>query len=301
MKASQSPYSKLTIISTGFSNLDKITGIGGVSLRKITEVSGAFSVGKTTLALSIVAQAQKMNLDTLWIDCEFAWDNAYATSLGVDCDELELIQERFAEESLDLAEEWISNHKNGLVVLDSVGGLLPRAEAEKGADGKVIGGQAKLIATFCRKIVPLLAINNIALIVLNHEFTDLMTGKLMTSGGAKLGYHKSVWIRLRKAQKRIMKGDSQVGEVINAELRKNKLHANLRVECEISLIWGEGFSKEADLMQEAIDKGVITKRGQLFFFGKEKVARGQNALRELFKDSAFSDKIKVELSPDLAK
>lgn len=187
MKASQSPYSKINWIETGFGNLDKILG-GGIPQRRITEVSGVYSVGKSTVALHIVAQAQKQGMACLWADTEFQYTLDYSTLLGVDNDELDLIQERTAETVLDSIEEWAEKHKNALVVLDSIGGLLPRAEAEKDASGKVIGGQAKLIATFCRKITPILAINNNTLIVLNHQFVDLMSGKLKTSGGAKLEY-----------------------------------------------------------------------------------------------------------------
>lgn len=295
MKASESPYKKLVSVPTGFASLDKILGTGGVSLRKITEISGAFSVGKSTLALSIVAQAQKQKLDTLWVDCEFSFDQTYAEGLGVDCDNLDLIQERFAETSLDETEAWLEAHKNAVVVLDSIGGLLPRAEAEKSAEGKTIGSQAKLIATFCRKIVPLLAINNTALIVLNHEFTDLMSGRLMTSGGAKLGYHKSVWVRLKKANKRLMQGETQVGDVIIAEIRKNKLAGTLKQECELQLLYGTGFNAQADVMETAKEK-LFEKRGQFYYWGQERVARGEAGLRETFKDPSFAEKVKQALA-----
>jgi len=295
MKASESPYKKLVSVPTGFASLDKILGTGGVSLRKITEISGAFSVGKSTLALSIVAQAQKQKLDTLWVDCEFSFDQTYAEGLGVDCDNLDLIQERFAETSLDETEAWLEAHKNAVVVLDSIGGLLPRAEAEKSAEGKTIGSQAKLIATFCRKIVPLLAINNTALIVLNHEFTDLMSGRLMTSGGAKLGYHKSVWVRLKKANKRLMQGETQVGDVIIAEIRKNKLAGTLKQECELQLLYGTGFNAQADVMETAKEK-LFEKRGQFYYWGEERVARGEAGLREAFKDPSFAEKVTQALN-----
>lgn len=285
MKASKSPYKELTPIPTGLANLDKILGTGGIPLRKITEISGAFSVGKSTLALSVIAQAQRQKLKVLWVDTEFSYDEKYAEALGVDNDDLDLLQERFAEANLDATEEWIEKHKKGLVVLDSIGGLLPRAEAEKGAEEKVIGGQAKLIATFCRKIVPLLAINNIGLIVLNHEFTDLMSGKLMTSGGAKLGYHKSIWLRLKKANKNIMQGDQQIGDIIKAEIRKNKLAPTLKQSCDLTMLYGQGFSAEADLLQELLDSGEVTKKQNTYFYGTLKMGVGLNASRDWLKEN----------------
>lgn len=283
MKANQSLYKELTIIPTGFANLDKILGIGGVPTRKILEVSGVYSTGKSTLALSIVAQAQRLDMDCLWADSEYSFGEDYATTLGVDCSELDLIQERFAESTLDAIEKWVSKHKNSLVVLDSIGGLLPRQEAEKSAEGKTIGGQAKLIATFCRKLVPLLAINNVALIVLNHQFTDLMSGKLKTSGGAKLEYHKSIWLMLRKANKRVMQGENQVGDIIEIEVRKNKLAKTMKQSCELTMLYGEGFSKEADALQEMLDSGEVTKKGNTFWRGEVKLGVGLAKAREALK------------------
>ena len=291
MKASEATYTKFDVIPTGYASLDKILGVGGIPTKKITEISGAFSVGKSTLGLSLIASAQKEGMDTLWVDCEFSYDPAYAEILGVNNKKLDLVAERFGEDNLDATETWITSHKNSLVVFDSIGAILPRAEAEKGAEGKVIGGQAKLIATFCRKVVPLLAINNVGLVVINHDFQDLMTSKLMTSGGQKLGYHKSLWLRLRKVQKRVMQSDTQIGDVIEVEIRKNKLAGTLKQSTEMTLIYGEGFAKGADLMQEALDGGVITKKGNTFYLGEEKLVTGLPKLRELFKDEAFKEKI----------
>lgn len=296
MKATESPYREIEVIPTGYANLDKILGLGGIPLRKITEISGQNSVGKSTLALTIVAEAQKLQIPCLWVDVEFSFEEMYATSLGVDCTQLDLIQEEFAESALDQTEEWIRENSKGLVIIDAIGGLSSRAEAEKSAEGRTIGGQAKLVAVFCRKIVPQLAINNIGLIALNHEFTDLMTGRLMTSGGAKLGYHKSIWIRLKKGKNKLMRGEQQVGNMVEAQIWKNKLAATMMQECTLQMEYGKGFSKQADLMEEAIDRGVLEKRGQFYYLQGERVARGDNGLREKFKDNFFAEKIKELLT-----
>lgn len=290
MKASQSPYREILWIPTGFSNLDRILG-GGIPQRKITEISGVFSVGKSSLALHIVAEAQQLKKDCMWCDSEFSYSVEYADALGVNSDSLDLIQGRFAEDNLDAIEEWAEKHKNALIVLDSVGGLLPRAEAEKDASGKVIGGQAKLIATFCRKIVPILAINNNALIVLNHQFVDLMSGKLKTSGGAKLEYAKSIWLMLRAANERIMSGNQQVGLVIEAEIRKNKVAPTSKQKCKLNMVFGEGFSAEADLFEDALDKGIIEKKGNSYLFGGEKIATGKQKARESLKDETLQQAV----------
>lgn len=284
MKASANPYKDIQWVTTGFSGLDRILG-GGIPKRKITEISGVWSVGKSTLAFQIVTQAQKQKMDTLWCDSEFSFGQEYAETLGVDCDKLDLFAGHFAEENLDYIEEWASEHKNALMVLDSIGHLLPRAEAEKGADGKVIGGQAKLVATFCRKITPILAINNNALLVLNHQFIDLMSGKLKTSGGAKLEYSKSIWLMLRQANKRVMKGDQQVGGIIVAEVRKNKLAPTQKQSVEMTLIYGEGFSLEADLLQDMLDSGEVTKKGNTYFRGETRLGIGITKAREALKSA----------------
>lgn len=282
-------------ISTGLSNLDAILG-GGIPTRRITEVSGPFSVGKTTLALMTTASAQKNGFKTLWVDFEWSWENDYPTLMGVDLKKTALIQERFAETAIDLIEEWADKNKNGLIVIDAIGAMLPRAEAEKGAEGRVIGGQASMVARFCRKITPLLVLNNIALIALNHEFIDILSSRVMTSGGKKLEHAKAIWLKLRKASKRVMAGERQVGEIIEAEIRKNKLFPSMKQSTELTLIYGEGYSKTADLLENALEKGVITKVGQFYLFEGEKAGRGINGIREALKDPSFAEKVTQALS-----
>lgn len=293
MKASENPYREVTWLPTGYSNLDKILG-GGIPLRRITEISGRYGLGKTTLALSMVASAQGRGLPTLWVDTEFAFDEKYAVELGVDLTLLDFVNEHLAEDNLNGTEEWVSSNRNALVVLDSIGGLLPRVEAEKDSDSKVIGAQAKLVSTFCRKIVPLLAMNNVGLVVCNHEFADLMSGRLMTSGGAKLGYHKSIWLRLTPANKRVTQGERQIGEVVEAEVRKNKLANTMKQSCELTMIYGNGFMKGADTLNEAKEK-LFKKRGQFFYWDEEKIARGERGLLELFRDESFLRRVRVAL------
>ncbi len=288
MRASENPYREITWIPTGLASLDRILG-GGIPSRRITEISGWEGVGKSTLALQIIGNAQKQGVTCCWSDSEVSFVNEYAESLGVDCEALDFHVSRVAEDNLDFIEEWADSHKNALIVLDSIGQLLPRAEAEKGAEGKVIGGQAKLIATFCRKMTPILAMNNNALIVLNHQFTDIIgQGKLMTSGGRKLGYSKSIWLMLRTANKRVMKGDQQIGLIVVAEIRKNKLAPTYKQSIELTLLFGSGFSAEADLLQELLDSGEVTKKGNTYFRNGEKLGIGLTKVREALKHGSVS-------------
>jgi len=244
MKADESVFDKSDILATPFPALNKILA-GGLPSRKITEISGSYSVGKSTLALQLVAEAQKQKKPTLYCDSEFSFTTDYAKVMGVDCKELDLVQEQYAEMMLDALEAWAAKHKNGLIVLDSIGALLPREEAEKGAEGRSIGLQARLIGSFTRRIVPILALKNHTLIVLNHTFTDLNTGRLKTSGGAKLEYAKSIWLTLKtsygKAAKRSSDGLKTL-KFIEVEVRKNKVATTEGMKADLELLPGTGFA-----------------------------------------------------------
>lgn len=279
--ASESKYNTVTGIATGL-GVDRITGIGGIPVGRITEVFGEAGVGKSTLCLQLVANAQKQGKRCLWADVEWSYETRYAEQLGVDNKKLGLLQERLAEDVLDAIEDALEHGKYDLIILDSIGGLLPRAAAEKTAGEKTIGGQAGLVATFCRKIVPLLVIKEVALVVINHSYTDIMSGKLMTSGGEKLRYHKSLSIRLKPKMGVVLKsGEDKVGKVIIAEIKKNKVGATEGQTCDMQLLFGTGFSASADILQDALDKGIIEKKGASFYLNGEKIAYGMPAMRKL--------------------
>lgn len=284
------------VISSGLF-IDKLTGIGGIPRGVITEIFGDESIGKSSLCLQLVAAAQQQGLKCLWADVEWSYGTLYAEALGVDNSKLGIIRERFAEATLDAIEEAVESGKWDLVVLDSIGGILPRAEAEKESGGKTIGGQAGLIAKFCRKIVPLLKIHNVALVVINHSFVDIMSGKILTSGGKKLSYHKAISIRLKQKFGVVLKqGDRKVGKVVVGEVKKNKEAATEGMELDGQLIFGVGFSAAADLLNDAIDAGVITKKGNTYYFGAEKLGIGLGKVRKQFEDDAvLMEKVKLAI------
>jgi len=267
------------VIPTGLF-IDVLSGIGGIPRGVITEIFGDEGIGKSSLCLQLVANAQKKGLRCLWIDVEYSYTPLYATSLGVDNSKVGLIRSDYAETALDEAESEIASGKWDVVILDSVGGILPRSEAEKSAEGKTIGGQATIMAKFCRKIVPLLSIHKVALVAINHSFIDIMSGKLLTSGGKKLAYHKSLSIRLKtKSGVSLKSGDHYVGKVVIGEVKKNKLAATERMEKEGQLIFGQGFSVGADLLQNCLERGVITKSGNTLMFGEKKLGVGLQRVR----------------------
>lgn len=291
---------EVEVIPTGLF-VDRLTGIGGIPRGVITEVFGDEGIGKSSLCLQIIAAAQQRKLRCLWADVEYSFEPRYATSLGVDNGKLGLIRERYAEATLDALEEAAESGRWDLIVLDSVGGILPRQEAEKNVEGKTIGSQAGLIAKFCRKIVPILSINNIALIAINHGFIDIMSGKLLTSGGKKLAYHKSLSIRLKLKQGVSLKiGDRKVGKVVIGEVRKNKVAGTEGLEVEGQLIFGTGFSASADLLADALERGAIVKKGTTYWLGSEKLGVGLQRVRKLLEaDAVLVEKVKLSLNEQL--
>jgi recombination protein RecA len=268
-----SSLSKIGSISTGLPQLDRVTGISGIPKGRITEISGKWSAGKSTLALQTIIEAQKKGIECYWLDTEFSWDNGYAESLGVDTDLVFLIQSPTAEEGLDTLLEVAREEKDTLMIIDSVGGLHPKDEAEKSSGERTIGAQAGLIARFCRKIVPNLALRNHALIVLNHEYLEIgaLRPTIKTSGGEKLSYHKSLWIRLNRTGMNVKVGENIVGYKAEAEIRKNKVGSTERQKCDLEMSYGEGFLASANLFEEALEKGIITRTGNTHFFGETKI------------------------------
>lgn len=284
------------VIPTGLF-IDKLTGIGGIPRGVITEVFGDESIGKSSLCLQIVAAAQQQGLRCLWVDIERSFIPEYSTLLGVDNSKLGIIREHFAEDAIDTLEEAAEKGEWDLIIFDSIGAILPRALAEKGADGKTIGLQSKLISDFCKRIIPIIATGNIALVAINHSFIDIMSGKLLTSGGKKLRYYKSLSIRLKQKQGVSPQVNGRkVGKVVYGIVQKNKMAGTEGMELEGTLIFGVGFSAGADLLNDAIDKGVVTKRGNVYYLGDEKLALGLGKTRSMVEDSGeLQEKIKNAL------
>lgn len=240
---------KRQIINTGITELDYLLG-GGIEVGCITEIYGMPSVGKSTLALQIIAAAQKQGHPCLFSDTEYQFTIDYASSLGVICSDLDLTRMRIGEDTFDAIIEWVESNKGGLIVLDSIGGVLPKEEAEKTAEGRTIGLQSRLMAAFCRKIIGLLDENNCTLVVVNHEVTNINTGTVGSSGGAKLAFHKRYSIRLRslfgKQSSRATDG-SKRNKFIEAELRKEK-NIDTHEGRKIELLYedGRGFINQEE-------------------------------------------------------
>lgn len=250
MKADQLEEA-FNVIQTGFPQLDAVLG-GGLPTRKIVECAGSWSVGKSTLAYQIIGAAQKQNRPCLLIDAERAFTKEYGTAMGIDISALDVFRAKTAEEYLDEVITWIEGdkkegrkaHKGGLVVIDAIGALLPREEAEKTSESRSIGLQARLIGSFCRKIVPILDDSDAGLLILNHTFIPLGLNSVASSGGKKLEYARSVWMILSAQYGAPVKKDSTGMKTLipmQVEIRKNKIVSNAGTKIQLDLVQGAGF------------------------------------------------------------
>lgn len=246
MKASEIKES-VELIPTPIPLLNELCG--GIPTRVITEIAGPWSVGKSTLALQIIAQAQRMGRPCYYADSERTQGFVnFANSLGVDCAELEYDKQDYAELLLDNLIEWANKHKNGVIVVDSVGALMGRDEAEKTMEQKSIGIQSKMIASFVRRLTPIIDTKNHALIMVNHIYTDPQYGRIQSSGGAKFAYAKGLAIWIKEAfghpPKRSADGTKTI-KTIEVEIKKAKINdAQEGKKALIELVPRQGFVGE---------------------------------------------------------
>lgn len=318
IKASE--VKEIEVIPFGIEEIDHITGIHGVPFKKITEIFGPWSIGKSTLGLYLARSAQDMGCEVLWADTEHSWTNAYPRSLGVSPDEVDLLQGEAAEDYLDGIEEWIRGkgetrkgaHHHALVILDSVGHLTPRVEFENSAEQRQIGGQARLMAAFVRKMKPLISLNEIALVVLNHEYNPISFGGTGTNsrfptsqpaGGAKLEYAKDLSIKLSETWAKdeetgnllkISRTDgTKGGRFVKAQIWKNKLAATQSLEAIFALTYGSGINSDWKLVSNLLNAGVISQEKTSYYYQGEKIAVGKPKLNAWVKENA--DELKTAL------
>lgn len=264
------PASKINdieVLPTGIF-LDEITGGGGLPRGRICEFWGAKDTGKSSAALQVIASAQKQGLKCLYIDVEFSLSTSYAEKLGVDISKMDVLRESTAEEFLDATEEALRSGKYQVFVLDSIGDLSSKAEQEKSSGERTIGMQASLMSKFSRMVAPLVALNKILFIGVNHERVDFMgMGKIYQMGGKKWSEKVKLSIRFREKTGVVLKnGEEQVGRKVIAKVDKNHVWGTKGKEMEVNLMNNDGFSQSADLFEVALSSGVITKTGNTHFF-----------------------------------
>lgn len=253
MKASD--LEDLRLIPTGLSGVDELLG-GGLMMRRIAQFSGRYSVGKSTLAALCVIQAQRMGYDTCWLDVEGRFAFKYFGQLGVDMNKLELQQGLCAEDYFDFSQRWAEKH-TGVIVLDSVAALLTRNESEK-ENGPSIPEVPKMIPNFLKRMNNTLVKRDCAFIILNHEKVDF-DGALKVIGGRSVEHFVTQWLRLRRmTTKPIKKGANQIGDTIEASMKKD---ANQYQKVELELFPGQGFRGFVPLEQSPIQV-IPKKRGR---------------------------------------
>ena len=270
-KASESPYKDEGWIKSGLPALDYAIG-EGIPRGRITEICGNKSTGKTTMAMTMIRQAQEAGLSVIFCDAENALSFRYAEKLGVDLDKLQIVHAVAGEEYLDEIEAAVSAGKVDLVIVDSVDALVPRAMIEGSNDQQFMGSKARMLGKFLRRVIFPLKKHQVALVLLNQFRMNIMTGQQETPGGMALHYYTSVQVKLRQVSV-LKQGENTVGIKVAGRISKNKV-GNPYGEFESSLLFGQGFSESADVIDVAIKGGVITKQGNTLYFGELKLGVG---------------------------
>ncbi|MBZ9712293.1 recombinase RecA [Deinococcus multiflagellatus] len=271
--------SKLDVqaVSTGSLSLDLALGVGGVPKGRITEIYGPESGGKTTLALSIVAQSQKAGGTCAFIDAEHALDPVYARSLGVNTDELLVSQPDNGEQALEIMELLVRSGAIDVVVVDSVAALTPRAEIEGEMGDSLPGLQARLMSQALRKLTAILSKTGTAAIFINQvrEKIGVMYGNPeTTTGGRALKFYASVRLDVRKIGQPIKVGNDAVANTVKVKTVKNKVAPPFK-EVELTLMYGKGFDQLSDLVTLASDMDIIKKAGSFYSYGDERIGQGK--------------------------
>ena len=280
----------IEVVSTGIPAFNRLLGVGGYPKKYLTMISGQAGVGKTTLAIHAIREAQAAGTKTLYVETDFKFVPKYFSEMGVDMKNLTVIQGEVGEDVLQEMVDELETGKYGFCVLDTVSKLTPREEVQKDFDQHTIGKQAMLIGRFLRKLKPLANKHNIAVLLLNHEREDIMAiGKpaIKTPGGKAIQEDVIVWVRMSHTGNNISEGGKVVGKTVKAKIwRKNQVAATEGHEAILEVYAGKGFAAEADLLQDLLDKGVITKDGGSYFYEGEKVAFGQPKLRKWLEENA---------------
>ena len=272
---------KVDVIPTGSLSLDLALGVGGIPRGRITEIFGAEASGKTTLALNIIAQAQKMGGLVLYIDAEHALDTHYAGICGVNVDAMKGAQPGTGEEALDIAERMVRTHALDVVVIDSVAALVPRAEIEGEMGDSHVGLQARLMSQALRKLTGEISKSHTSVIFINQlrEKVGVIFGNPeVTPGGRALKFYSSVRIDLRKADA-IKNGAEIMGNRVRAKVVKNKVAPPYRV-AEFDILFNCGISREGDIIDLGVSSGVIRKSGAFFDYEGTKLGQGREKARE---------------------
>jgi recombination protein RecA len=288
-------------ISTGSISIDYALGIGGVPRGRVIEIFGPESSGKTTLALQVIAEAQKNGGMAAFVDAEHALDAQYAQKLGVDLENLLVSQPDNGEQALEIVEVLVRSNSVDVVVVDSVAALVPKAEIEGEMGEAQMGLQARLMSQALRKLTGVVSKSKTTLIFINQlrEKIGVMFGNPeTTTGGRALKFYASVRIDIRRIAA-IKDGDQVIGGRTRVKVVKNKVAPPFR-EAEFDVMYGEGISREGDLLDLAVEKRIVEKSGAWFAYSGERLGQGRENAKQFLKENAairqaIEDRIRKEL------
>ncbi len=289
------PVAVVPSISTGSISVDHALGVGGFPRGRISEIFGPESSGKTTVALQVVAEAQKVGGMAAYIDVEHALDPAYARKLGVDVDNLLVSQPDYGEQALEITNALITSGSIDVLVVDSVAALVPKAELDGEMGDSFMGVHARLMSQAMRKLTGIVSKSNTCLIFINQirEKIGVMFGSPeTTTGGRALKFYSSVRADIRRIAA-IKDGEVVTGNRTKIKVVKNKLAPPFR-EAEFDIIYGEGISKEGDLVDTAVAQNIIEKSGSWYSYKGERIGQGRESAKQFLKDNADTRK-KIDL------
>ena len=303
MKLGERPKVDVDAIPTGSIGLDWALGIGGLPRGRIVEIFGPESSGKTTLALHVIAEAQKKGGVCAFIDAEHAMDPVYAKKLGVKTEELLLSQPDTGEQSLEITESLVRSGKLDVIVIDSVAALTPKDEIEGDMGAHHVGKQARLMSQALRKLTAIVAKSKTVVIFINQirmQIGVMFGNPETTPGGKALKFYTSVRIDIRRIAQ-IKKADEVMGGRVRVKVVKNKVAAPFKVS-EFDLMYNEGISREGELLALGEKYDIVQKSGASYSYGEEKLGRGYDATRNYLKENKkIADKILKEIRKKLTE
>lgn len=302
MKLGSETFESWPSIPTGALSLDRILGIGGLPKGRIVEIYGPESSGKSTLALSIVAQAQKMGITCAYVDAEHALDPVYMNAVGVRVNDLVFTQPDYGEQALEIVDKLVATGELGVVVIDSVASLIPKAELEGDMESAQMGLQARMMAKAMRKLVGQANTHKTLLIFINQlrNKIGIMFGNPETTpGGMALKYAASVRIDIRKREDIKDKSGDSIGIVSKVKIVKNKMAPPMKVT-EFSILYGKGIDQYGCVLDVALETGIITQKGAWIYYNGELFSQGrENAINQLRENEEVFNEIKDKIAKGL--